>query len=490
MIRHLYIQNGVLVIISRIKSKIQIFKSLRAQSMAVLILIGIIPLVVFTLIFINTYRAKAISQRINELQTRGSIICNLVVSSAYFTSDSGAEVDSELTQVADIFGGRILIADSDLNITRDTYGLEEGKVILLEEVVRCVNGADSKFVSQSENMVELVLPVHNPESNSIDGVVVMNFSLNSVNTLYDSMQSIAITLVLVLGLIILVISVLYSGQVVMPMKEVAGSIAMISSGDFNETMQITGYSEAEDISDKFNSMLSVLQNLEDARQEFVSNVSHELKTPITSVKVLAESLIGQENVPVELYQEFMVDINEELERMNKIINDLLSLVKMDKSASDLNITSVNINEMLDLILKRLKPIAEKQHVDLVLESFRPVTAEIDEVKLTLAITNLVENAIKYNKEDGWVHVSLNADYQYFYLKVEDSGIGIPEDSLEHIYERFYRVDKSHSREIGGTGLGLAITRNAILMHRGAIKVFSTEGEGTLFTVRIPLNYIA
>lgn len=166
----------------------------------------------------------------------------------------------------------------------------------------------------------------------------------------------------------------------------------------------------------------------------MSNVSHELKTPLTSMKVLADSLNGQEDVPVELYREFMLDIGNEIERENKIINDLLSLVKMDKSASDLNITSVNINEMLDLILKRLKPIAEKQHVDLVLESFRPVTAEIDEVKLTLAITNLVENAIKYNKEDGWVHVSLNADYQYFYLKVEDSGIGIPEDSLEHIYE--------------------------------------------------------
>ena len=100
-----------------------------------------------------------------------------------------------------------------------------------------------------------------------------------------------------------------------------------------------------------------------------------------------------------------------------------------------------------------------------LESFRPVTAEIDEVKLTLAITNLVENAIKYNKEDGWVHVSLNADYQYFYLKVEDSGIGIPEDSLEHIYERFYRVDKSHSREIGGTGLGLAVVQLRYLVQR-------------------------
>ena len=107
------------------------------------------------------------------------------------------------------------------------------------------------------------------------------------------------------------------------------------------------------------------------------------------------------------------------------------------------------------------------------------------------ISNLVENAIKYNRIDGkgWVHVSLNADHQYFFVKVEDSGMGIPEESLEHIYERFYRVDKSHSREIGGTGLGLAITRNSIIMHRGAIKVHSVLEEGTTFDVRIPLNYI-
>ena len=195
-------------------------------------------------------------------------------------------------------------------------------------------------------------------------------------------------------------------------------------------------------------------------------------------------------MPLELYKEFMSDIGNEIDRETKIINDLLSLVKMNRSAADLNISGVNINEMLELILKRLRPIAERQRIELVLESFRPVSAEIDEVKLTLAITNLVENGIKYNKSAGWVHVSLNADHQYFYVKVEDSGVGIPEDALEHIYERFYRVDKSHSREIGGTGLGLAIARNIILMHRGAIKVFSTDGEGTIFNVRIPLNYIA
>ena len=254
---------------------------------------------------------------------------------------------------------------------------------------------------------------------------------------------------------------------------------------------IDAFTETEEISANINAMLKNMKILDESRQEFVSNVSHELKTPLTSMKVLADSLVGQEGAPVELYQEFMTDIASEIDRENKIITDLLALVKMDKAADSINISTVNVNESLELIMKRLMPIAEKQNIELVLESFRPVTAEIDETKMSLALTNLIENAIKYNdKADGWVHVSLNADHQYFYVKVEDNGIGIPEESLDHIYERFYRVDKSHSREIGGTGLGLAITRNVILMHRGAIKAFSTEGEGTIFTVRIPLKYIA
>ena len=233
-----------------------------------------------------------------------------------------------------------------------------------------------------------------------------------------------------------------------------------------------------------------MKTLDDSRNEFVSNVSHELKTPLTSMKVLADSLLAQENVPIELYQEFMGDIAKEIDRENDIISDLLTLVKMDKTVQGLNIRQININELLETILKRLKPIADKKKIEVVLESFRPVSAEIDEMKLTLAISNLVENAIKYNRDEGWVRVSLNADHKYFYVKVMDSGIGIPEEDQAHIFERFYRVDKSHSREIGGTGLGLAIARNAVIMHRGSIKVYSSKGEGTTFTVRIPLTYAA
>ena len=186
----------------------------------------------------------------------------------------------------------------------------------------------------------------------------------------------------------------------------------------------------------------------------------------------------------------MEDITKEIEREDKIITDLLSLVKMDRTVADLNITEVDMNVLVELIMRRLRPIAQKRDVEVVYESVRPVIAAVDEVKITLVISNLVENAIKYNKEHGWVKVTLDADHQFFTVEVADSGIGIPEESIDQIYERFYRVDKSRSREIGGTGLGLAIARNAVLMHRGSIRVESIEGEGTTFTVRIPLSYIS
>ena len=204
---------------------------------------------------------------------------------------------------------------------------------------------------------------------------------------------------------------------------------------------------------------------------------------------MADSLLGQEEVPNELYKEFMQDIANEIERENKIINDLLSLVKFDKTNTELNISTISINELIELTLKRLRPIARKRDIEVVFISNRQVTAEIDEVKITLALTNLVENAIKYNKDHGSVKVTLDADHQFFIVEIEDTGIGIPPDTYEHIFERFYRVDKSHSREIGGTGLGLAITRNVILMHRGSITLTSELGEGTTFTVKIPLSYI-
>ena len=319
--------------------------------------------------------------------------------------------------------------------------------------------------------------------------MLVSISTDEIRANMKILETKGMTILSIIALLVLVFGYLLAGILMKPFQKVTRSIEDITDGYLDESISVPDYLETELITDAFNKMLTRVRTLDDSRQEFVSNVSHELKTPLASMKVLADSLNGQEGVPVELYQEFMQDITSEIDRENQIITDLLSLVKMDKKVADLNITQVNINELLEQLLKRLHPIAAQKNVELILDSFRPVNAEVDATKLSLALSNLIENGIKYNNENGWVRVSLNADHKYFYVTVADSGIGIPEESIAHIFERFYRVDKSHSREIGGTGLGLAIARSAIVMHRGAIRVYSKENDGTTFSVRIPLNYV-
>lgn len=482
----------MLVIISRLKNFFHQFKSIRIQSLGVLVVIGIVPLIIFSLVLLNVYRTRSISQRISEIQVRGNVISNLIVGSGYLTAEGeqSERVDTELSQVSDMYDGRILIIDSKLKVVRDTYGLEEGGVVIIPEVIQCFRGNTTKIVNQHKNNVEVYLPIDSADHKSVYGVIVMNFSFQSIQSLFDNIQTVCISIILLIAVNIIVVSWLYTGKLVKPLKKMVGSIRHIESGDFSDQIDIRDNMEVEQISSAINSMLSKVQNLEDSRQEFVSNVSHELKTPITSIKVLVESLMMQEDTPVELYREFMGDINQELDRMNKIVNDLLSLVKMDKSAVQMYIEEVNINEFIEGILKGITPIASQRNIEIIFESVRPVSAQIDSVKLGMAFTNIIENAVKYNFDNGWVRVTLNADHKFFYLRVADSGVGIPEELQDHIFERFYRVDKARSRETGGNGLGLAITRNAILLHRGSIKVHSVEKQGTTFAVRIPLIYQA
>lgn len=472
------------------KKKFRVFfKSLRIRLVVLFLIIGILPSVMLRVGMLSSYENKAVSNRSIDILSQARILTNQIIFNNYLEDTTSEVINSRLIQLSNIYDGRVMVINDHFRIIKDTYGLDEGKTIVSEEVIRSFRGEEISKYDSENCYIEMALPITEPESKENLGVLLVSVSTDSIVLNREYLEDSAWIIEIACAMVVALVAVFLGIILVKPFHRMQQEIVEIQNGYKNE-LDVDTYAETEGISYRFNQLFGRMKVIDESREEFVSNVSHELKTPLTSMKVLADSLNGQENVPVELYKEFMIDIGNEIDRETKIINDLLSLVKMDRSAGDLNISAVNINELLELILKRLRPIAERQHIELVLESFRPVSAEVDEVKLTLAITNLVENAIKYNKPDGWVHISLNADHQYFYLKVEDSGIGIPEDSLEHIYERFYRVDKSHSREIGGTGLGLAITRNSILMHRGAIKVFSTEGEGTIFNVRIPLNYIA
>lgn len=480
---------------TKLKKLTDFFGSLKWRLILLFLLIGIIPSILLRAGMLGSYENRAVSLRTSEILSQAKILANQIASSDYLNSEKTESViDVQLEQLSTIYDGRVMVIDDSFCIVRDTYELDTGKTIISEEVIKSFYGEEITKYDSENRYIELTVPlIHNDvvtQEKQIVGVMMVSVSTDSINLNLEYLSLNTSVILLICVFTIAFVAWLAAARLVKPFYRLSKSIEEVQTGYGEDAIVIDDYTETIEICEKFNGMLGRMKILDDSRQEFVSNVSHELKTPLTSMKVLADSINSMGDAPIELYKEFMADIGNEVDRETKIINDLLSLVKMDKSAGDLNITNVSINELIEQILKRLKPIAEKQNVELVLESFRPVNADVDEVKITLAFTNLIENAIKYNKQDGWVHVSLNADHQYFYLKVEDSGIGIPEEALEHIYERFYRVDKSHSREIGGTGLGLAITRNAILMHRGAVKAFSTEGEGTIFNVRIPLNYIS
>ena len=450
------------------------------------------------IVLLRSYEERAVSVKISEVSNQFKIIANHLIRYNYLKDTSSEVINAELDQIATLYDGRVLIINNNFKVIRDTYGISEGKTIISEEVMRCFKGENTTYYDGEDGFIEMTIPIQEVQGEEVPGgeiaptrvrgVLLCSISTDTIALTINILQQKAFVLEVVMNIFILMTSLAASYLLLIPFQKVTKAIGEVKEGYTDEALSVPDYEETEHIVGAFNQVLARMRTLDQSRQEFVSNVSHELKTPLASMKVLADSLLMQEDASKELYQEFMADIAEEIERENKIINDLLSLVKLDKTNGELNISTVDINELLELLMKRLRPIARKQNIEVVLESNRPVGAEIDEVKMTLALSNLVENAIKYNRENGWVRVTLDADHQFFTVAIADSGIGIPESEFEQIYERFYRVDKSHSREIGGTGLGLSITRNVILMHRGSIQVSSAEGEGTTFLVKIPLTY--
>lgn len=485
-----------------IKSKIKSLRSLKMRIFILLLVVGLVPSCYMQYGILQNYETRAISVRTSEVQAQLKIIANHLITYNYLQDTSSPVINAELEQLSNLYGGRVLIISGNLKVVKDTYGISEGKTIISEEVVKCFRGESMSNYDAELGYIEMTIPISETVNTELKetgteetkevvrGVMLIGISCDTIHMTMDILSNKANILLLIMMLIIFGGALLLADFMVRPFERVTASINEVAEGFSDKAISVPDYAETVHIIDAFNQLLARMKVLDDSRQEFVSNVSHELKTPITSMKVLADSLLAQEDVPAELYREFMEDIAAEIDRENKIITDLLSLVKMDKKATEMNITEVSMNELTEVILKRLRPIARKRDIEVTFESIRPVRATVDEVKISLVISNLVENAVKYNKENGWVKVVLDADHQFFTLTVSDSGVGIPQESIDHIYERFYRVDKSHSREIGGTGLGLAITRSAVLMHRGSIRVESTPGEGTSFIVKIPLTYKA
>lgn len=454
-----------------------------------MVFVCVIPLIVVSVLLVESYKKQEIAEHQQEVLELCVDFANRIQNTGYLMNTAQTNLSEAMDIAAQIYEGRILVVNSELQVIKDTFRREEGKMVISEEVVAALQGKEMIYQYCYDDTTEIICQIRDSLGTTILGSVIFVYADPIHGHRFDTIGRSALLWNAVLIVLVVCATIIFSSKMVFPMKQLAFCLQKLAEGDLEEKIEVKGNYEIETIVDSVNHMLNDMRDTEKRRQEFVSNVSHELKTPLTSMKVLAESLIGQQGVPEELYQEFLHDINSEIDRETKIIIDLLNLVRLDREEGEMQIAQVSINELLQIVMKRLRPIAKIRNVEMVFESYRNVLAEVDEVKMSLVFTNLIENAIKYNKEGGTVKVILNADHKCFTVRVEDTGIGIPEEARKYIFDRFYRVDKARSRQTGGTGLGLAITKSAVKMHKGSIKVSGKEGEGSVFVVRIPLSFV-
>ena len=431
----------------------------------------------------NAVIRDRVKARINEISRYAVTVASDISVNRYVTGAAVTDY-SEVDSMSGFFPEtRILVLNVRGRVVKDSASTRRGRTMLNDTILTAMSGSS---VTETEGRyVRIAVPVFEYKTTDVVGVVYVSFGLDrQYETARTSMESNLLTMIIaeILILALMIPAILSAFR---PLDGISKWLKNVQNGHFARK-PATRANEYGDIVQTMDSIISTLREEDQSRKEFVSNVSHELKTPMSSIKVLTESLLLAGDASVEEYREFLQDINTEVDRESTLINDLLSLTRLEDNKSGLNLSMVSMNDLAEVLLKRLQPLADARRIALVLENHTAVEAEVDEMKMSVALSNLIENAIKYNVEEGSVRVGVNADLSDAILTVSDTGIGIPEEDIPKIFQRFYRVDKTRDRATGGTGLGLSIVHKIVTMHHGTISVSSKLNEGTTFTVRIPL----
>ena len=279
-------------------------------------------------------------------------------------------------------------------------------------------------------------------------------------------------------------SVLFASGFSKRLRRVLASMRIIRGGDYTHRVVMGGNDELTFLGDEFNQLTERLQVSENKRARFVSDASHELKTPLASIKLLTDSIL-QNDMDQDTVREFVSDIGSEADRLTRMTQKLLSLSRIE-SQQDGDCEITYMKPTIDRVVRMLTGLTEKNGIRLELDCKEDCPILILEDDLYQIIFNLLENGIKYNLPGGRLTVRTFRAGDNAMLQVADTGVGIPEDALGHVFERFYRVDKARSRSTGGSGLGLAIVRNMVERNQGSIQVESTLGQGSVFTVSFPI----
>lgn len=365
-----------------------------------------------------------------------------------------------------------------------------GKIFMRSVIGSALSGEQASIIAENEsnmNMMTVAVPIEH--DGAITASVYLTVTADNIDETISSIQWSLIVFSILISILIGMLSLGMSYIITSPLVEFIDIAKEISKGDFSKRIKVRGKTELAELAKALNSMCDQLALLEEKRKKFVSDASHELKTPMATIKLICDSIVSTPNPDIAMVREFLEDLSEEVDRLTRITERLLALTKLDNANSELKYETVDYPGLVKRVVLKLKPVADVKETVVSLnynqENIPPILLDYD--RIWEAIYNIIDNAIKYSPPRSFIKVQIYRESSFITTTVEDNGPGIPDTEKERIFERFYRLDDSRARDTGGTGLGLAIAKEAVTMHGGVIEVVPGKDGGSKFMITLPIN---
>ena len=439
------------------------------------------------LFFLNIYSSQ-ISQKLFYNSKEKSMIEKCQLAASEISAEEVLNittVSNVVKQMGSLRTTRLVVTNrSGVAIYDSSVESQTGKYMILPEIVQALDCNDVFSSNYHDGALQSRAATPIVSYDTVIGCVYMMEYDTELGELIQTLQINTFYISIVLEICVTIFAIFFSNSFTRRLRKIMVSMRIIREGDYSHKVKMGGNDELTVLGNEFNDLVERLQISEQKRRNFVSDASHELKTPLASIKLLSDSIL-QNDMDSDTVKEFVEDIGNEADRLNRMTQKLLSLTRIE-SQEDSDCEIVYIGPTVDRVIRMLTGIANENKITIQAQILQDSPILIIEDDLYQIIFNLVENGIKYNLPGGKLIVILNRQDDNAVISVKDTGVGIPPESVGHVFERFYRVDKARSRKSGGSGLGLSIVRNMVERNGGKISVESTVGEGSLFTLSFPV----
>ena len=443
------------------------------------------------LLLLNTYplivsQNMVFQSKQNGLQSSISMMISSMSDLDELTEKNVEQALSAMEKPAEL---RLMVTNAEGRVLYDNRegGGCEGDYALYTEIVWALQGSDafhSEYKNQAFRSCAAAPVVY--RGRIIGAVYAYEYETEQA-ALLSGLQQKLMSISIVTGILVLLMSLALSRMLSVRFGKLLTAIRVVREGDYNHRADVGGRDEIAELAMEFNQLTDRLQVTENARRRFVADASHELKTPLASIRLLSDSILQTDSIDEETTREFVGDIRSEAERLQRITEELLKLTRLD-GQPPIQTDAVSVRDAAERVVKMLRMLAQEKRITLQTEISEDCLVRATDDDFHQILYNLAENAIKYNREGGFVRISLQRQEERAVILVEDNGIGIPKEDLSRIFERFYRVDKARSRAAGGTGLGLSIVQDTARRYGGDVEAIQRPEGGTVFAVTFPLWY--